>query len=166
MIISLIISLLLSFPRVISDKRPLPATIKETEKTARELTSGSRVYEIKFENGDTVLTESGDTVRPPRFSGYDKGLNSAKESFFVTNTNGNTLREFTVEITYLTMDGKMLHKRSVTKQIDVPTGETRRIDIPTWDTQHQFHYQQTDPAPKRRSTPFRVRMRTLRASYE
>lgn len=161
-----------------SDKRPLPSSATAKAKEAKKYTSGVEDYLITF-SGDSIAVASGSiafgtgciadsiavNAAQPRFSGFDKGVNSAKESFFVTNPHSDELVEVKVEITYETMEGAMLHCREWTQKVRIPSGETRRVDIPTWDTQHQFYYHLTSPTPKRPATPFRVRFRPLCARY-
>ncbi len=165
MLVPIVLSLLVSSPRVISDRRPLPSDTKNRHREAQLIVSGEETYNIDFEKGEQRLTERGDTIQPPRLSGFDKGLNSGRESFFITNGNEDELRAVTIEIEYLTEEGEMLHKRSVPVTVAVPSGETRRVDIQTWDRQHQFYYYLTSPRPQRAATPFRVRLRPLRATY-
>lgn len=152
-----VVAVLLGSPRVISDKRALPGSVGADQERSAAVTEGDWFYELEFE-------EEADSVTP-RFSGFDKSVNSSKESFFVTNPHSDSLKEFTVEITYRNMEGKMLHKREVTEKITIPSNETRRIDITSWDIQHQFYYHRTMPTPKRTATPFKVHFRPIRSTY-
>lgn len=165
MVLSLIFSLLLSSQRVISDRRPLPSDIKQTEKKVLDRSKSGNSFEVVFDEGEYLVSESTDTIYKPKFSGFDKALNSSKESFFITNINKDLLTQIYLEITYLTTEGVMLHKRVVTVNCEIPSGETRRHDIPAWDTQHQFYYQKTAPAPKRQASPFIVRISPKKARF-
>lgn len=89
-------------------------------------------------------------------SGFDKKNSSSKESFFITNRSGYSVERIFLTFTYLTSDGRMLHKRAIELDMEIPPGETRKTDIPSFDTQKSFHYIHS-PAPTRKpSTPFSV----------
>ena len=154
-----LLSLLGTSQRIVTDKRPLPASVPAKEKQAEKMTKAIDEYVLTF-GRDSVADAAA-----PAFAGFDKGVTSAKESFFVTNRSDDTLEEFTVEILYTNMEGEMLHKRQWNHKVTIPPGETRRVDIPSWDIQHQFHYHLTRPLPKREHTLFRVRFRPLSGRY-
>lgn len=94
------------------------------------------------------------------FSGYDKTLTSATESFFITNRSGRRLLGAVLDIDYLDMSGRQLHRRTVEITCDIPDGETRKVDIPTFDRQHSFYYRLSQ-SPRRQASPFDVTIRIL-----
>lgn len=94
------------------------------------------------------------------FSGYDKTLTSATESFFITNRSGRRLLGAVLEIDYLDMAGRQLHRRTMEITCDIPDGQTRKVDIPTFDRQHSFYYRLSQ-SPRRQASPFDVSIRIL-----
>jgi hypothetical protein len=88
-------------------------------------------------------------------TGYDKPLNSDTETFFVTNNTDCDLTTISIEIEYLTLDSRQLHKRFERIKCDIPAGETRKIDIRTWDRQHSFYYH-LSTRPRRQATPYTI----------
>lgn len=92
-----------------------------------------------------------------RFSGFDKTPSSNKESFFITNSTDSIMKGLTVEIEYTDLKERLLHKRSVAIDCDIPPKDTRRVDVPTWDIQHAFRHYRCSPT-KRPTTPFRVKI--------
>ena len=149
--------------RRISDLRPLPG-LKEPV-SADSMPSVQKEYEITFDFRDGDASGIDNPEHAIRFSGFDKGLLSSKESFFVTNRTQDILTSFTVEIVYRNLQDEMLHSRTVSHNIEIPSGETRRVDIPSWDIQKQFYYFRTSPLPKRQATPFKVTMKLKKASF-
>lgn len=107
--------------------------------------------------------DSGADLRLKRiaFSGFDKPASSLHESFFVSNHGAASLVGFLIEIEYLTMDGRQLHRRNAEVRLHVPPGEARRADIRSFDRQQSFRYYRS-PATRRPATPFKVRFRILR----
>lgn len=117
----------------ISESRPDSAYLQSIfpSSVIRFMTSG-----ISSENTDSMETLHSEIV----FTGFDKKRNNSKESFFIINNSPEDITGAVVEITYHTIDGRMLHKRYATLSVTVPSGETRKIDLPSWDTQHSFYY--------------------------
>ncbi len=70
------------------------------------------------------LTPAADSVT---VSDYDKPLRSGQETMFVTNRSNSTVTMLSVTIIYLTVNGEMLHRRSVNLSCTIPPGETRQI---------------------------------------
>ena len=64
-----------------------------------------------------------------RFAGYDKTLNSSKESFLVLNESLVDIKSMTIRLTYKDMSDRMLHSRKITVEEEIPHGETRKIDV-------------------------------------
>lgn len=90
------------------------------------------------------------------FAGFDKEVNSSKESFILKNDSQQKIIGFIVRIDYLDMKGRMLHSRTIEEEGEVPPGETRRFDIRSWDIQHTYYYYRGNE-PKKVATPFDVK---------
>lgn len=111
-----------------------------------------------------VETE-GDSIALPwskavAFSGYDKTIDSYRETFFVTNRMGSdtVVTAIDLNITYTDTEGRMLHKASHRVKVDIPPGETRSTAVKTWDKNHVFRYY-LSPAPSRRqSSVYKVKI--------
>lgn len=99
-------------------------------------------------------------LRNVAFAGYDKEVNSRRESFHVVNPSEFTLSGFKVKIDYLDMQGRMLHSRTILEECFIPPGESRRMDIKSWDTQNTYYYYLGNE-PKRVATPFQVKFTPL-----
>lgn len=95
------------------------------------------------------------------FSGFDKTANSAKETFFITNNSHAVLLGLTVEISYLTTDGRCMHRRDEKIDMTLRPGDTRMATIRSFDSQKSFYYIKSNPPAKRSATPFSVRMKTI-----
>ena len=138
--------------RKIRTRIPVSAERGRTENTGR---SGRGTN--AFETTDTAAAFA--SVRDcVRFYGFDKTSGSSSESFFVVNGLGCGITGMKVEITYLDMKGRQLHRREAEFDCDIPAGETRRQDIRTWDIQKAFHFHKS-AQPRRQSTPFDVKIR-------
>lgn len=94
------------------------------------------------------------------FAGYDKGVSASKEAFHLVNRTDATLTGFSITITYLDMQGRMLHKRDVNWRCNVPAKETRLIEIPTWDRQKSYYYH-LGKEPRSLATPYDVAITPL-----
>lgn len=100
----------------------------------------------------------GDSLRGAiRFYGFDKTLTSSSESFFISSSLTDTVKNVVITLTYSDMQGRRLHKREVSIRCLLPPGETIRQDIRSWDTQKSFYYHKSAP-PRRQATPFKVRI--------
>lgn len=108
---------------------------------------------------DIILDASngveGRSLSDISFSGFDKPASSLKESFFVVNKTDCRLVGLKLDIEYLTVDGRQLHKRQLDIDCDVPSGETRKIDVKSWDTQKSFRYYKSTEGRKS-VMPFKV----------
>lgn len=94
------------------------------------------------------------------FTGYDKTVQSKKESFLIVNKSGAEIKKIGIRITYLDLKDRMLHSRDATVECTVPPGETRKGDISSWDTQQTYFYY-LGPEPRRVATPYKVRFEPL-----
>ncbi len=138
--------------RKIKTKHSLP---KQTEKS------------IKAESSDSIISIATDSltfvdkIRPAiRFYGFDKTVGSSLESFFISNDLDDEIRGMDIQITYFDMQGRQLHKRTVSLKVNVPPHETLRTDIKSWDIQKSFYFFQS-AKPKRQATPFSVKIDLL-----
>lgn len=93
-----------------------------------------------------------------KFYGFDKTLSSNVESFFIVNPTDLTITHLSLTLTYNDLKGRLLHRRDVDIDCEVPPGETRRIDTKTWDSQKAFYYHRS-AKPKRQASPFDVSIR-------
>jgi hypothetical protein len=105
---------------------------------------------------DTVAYPSTDSVV---VSGFDKPLRAMKESMFITNNLARPIVDIIVDIEYLDMSGRQLHRATHTISEPIPSGETRMVKVPSFDTSSAFYYH-LSPAPKRvaQATPFQVKV--------
>lgn len=137
-----------TYARKIKTKRPVSKSLAATKKDNAAETS-----RYIYENDSTQ--NFGRIINHINFYGFDKTANSSVESFFISNSLDSTLTHLTIDITYLDMKGRQLHRREVDFNCDIPPGETRRQDIKSWDNQKSFYFHQS-ARPHRQSTPFKV----------
>ena len=143
-----VIALLLTAPAVNGEKtlrkklRPNPEMVRENGE--KEMTQA--VF-------DTVCVTSQADIR---LSGYDKPLNSRKESLFVTNKLPRDITAVELRINYTDMSGRQLHEVTRTIRADIPAGTTRRIDFQSWDKQNSFYYHKSRQPRSANVTPFKV----------
>ncbi len=132
--------------------------IKQTHKlevNKGKETSGKRNKKQKiYIEADSLLADS------IRFSGYDKPINAKKETFHLSNSTSRNLKKVGIRVTYLDLNGRMLHMRETEAECDIPTGETRLVSIPTWDRQNTFYYY-LGPEPRRVATPYKTSISLL-----
>lgn len=109
---------------------------------------------------DTMTLADGNVTA----SGYDKPLRANREAMFLTNHTGVTLTGVELEIVYLDIKDRELHRRRLWVKCMLPHGATRRVDFTSWDTQHTFFYVR-GVAPRRdRTAPYDVDVRAVRAT--
>lgn len=102
----------------------------------------------------SMLTPANDSIT---VSGYDKPLRSNQETLFVTNRSRSTLNMVSVTITYMSVNGEMLHRRSVNLSCLIPPGETRQIAFRAWDRQQAYYYHTTRVTPRSpKAIPYRA----------
>lgn len=110
--------------------------------------------------GDTVMIDSTNV----NISGYEKTLKSSIESAFITNLSPTEFSSITLDIQYLDMKGRQLHRRRVQVDAVFPPGETRMARFSTWDKQKVWYYYLSDPVRTRmQATPYRVVIRPVSA---
>lgn len=109
-------------------------------------------YPTMIRSGNRPVLFQPDSVI---FAGYDKTCTADRESILIINHSDVGLTSAEFEITYLDMDGNMLHKRNVTLRNYIPSGETRKIDFRSWDSQQVFYYHKS-PSPRRNAEPYKI----------
>lgn len=107
------------------------------------------------ENNTEVEIGKSETLGNMRYSGYEKEINSSRESFLLTNDSEYEITGFKVKIDYLDMSGRMLHSREIERSCVLPIGESRKFDIPSWDTQKTYYYYLGNE-PRKVATPYKV----------
>ena len=128
--------------------------------------SGVLIDGIPIEVGDIenfqidLGDEYANQIARINFVGFDKEVNSSKESFMLVNPSDFNITGFKVRLDYFDMQDRMLHSRTITQECLVPEGETRKFDIKSWDTQHTYYYYLGNE-PKKVATPFKVLMTPL-----
>ena len=132
----------------------------------------ARKTRISFDTSpcDTIVTDDRAARQAAHYahhitlSGYSKTRNASKESILATNSGKETVSGITLEIEYLSTDGRQITRRKVTIPCNIPPGETRKLDFSTWDRQYVFYYHKS-PAPHRaQATPYTIRASAIEAS--
>lgn len=103
---------------------------------------------------DTIACQGGELT----VAGYDKPLTARREAFLVTNHCCDTVKGIAVEISYLDMKGRLLHRADWSTACEIPPGETRKIEKPTWDTQSSYYYHLGKRPRTSGVTPYSVRI--------
>lgn len=115
--------------------------------------------------GAAVRDAGADTIVPSPgmigLSGYEKALKSSRESLLVSNCGRLGVRHVVIELTYLDLSGRMLHRRVVGVDVRLPGGETRQVTFPSWDRQKTMYYELTGKNRRSDGTPYRVRATVL-----
>lgn len=111
---------------------------------------------------DSTLGPDSLMVDPRAVSlrGYNKRAGDAKESFFVTNHTGRRMSHVTLLLRYASMQGELLHERTVTIPVQLRPGQSQLVSITSWDVQRLFYYY-AGPKPRKEATPFTVVFRLL-----
>ena len=105
---------------------------------------------------EIVLGDSLSQGEIINFAGYEKEINSSKETFLIQNKSSENFTGYNVRIVYLDMQDRMLHARSISGKCYVPAGETRKVDISSWDNQHTYYYYLGNE-PKKVAIPYKVK---------
>lgn len=150
-----------------AEARKIKTSHKITKQSSAQKETGTEIFN---DDGMTKFTADSIAVwdeisKKIRFYGFDKTTNSNVESFFITNSNGSTLRAVGVDIVYFDMKGRQLHRRYVDLKCNVAPSETMRHDIKSWDTQKSFYFHKS-AKPRRQSTPFDVKIELKAASFD
>lgn len=123
--------------------------------TRHKLIPVYQVDKITIVTSDTLLN----TDNLLYICGYEKALRSSRETIFIHNPTDSVIDHISLTIQYLDTSGRMIHKRSLSHDVDIPPKETRRYDIPSWDTQKSYYYIQGD-RPRKTATPYNVSIAT------
>lgn len=127
-----------------------------------------RTYSVAVDSTAMFINEP-DTLKNPGewlfLSGYEKPVQSRKESFHLTNASDYTVKGIEVDIVYLDYTGAELHRRNVKLKCDVPPCSTRMLWFKAWDVQNRFYYQ-NGPKPRKEAYPYNVSMRIVEAIVE
>lgn len=141
-----------SSARKIRTKLPIGKSIEVKSNHSERDTTDAVIYILKSDDRESDFDSIKNQIR---FYGYDKTVNSTKESFFVVNECDYTIENLTIEITYYDMQGRQLHQLTRDIEANIPPHQTRRKDISSWDTQKSFYFYQS-AKPRRQATPFDV----------
>lgn len=112
---------------------------------------------------DTVPLPGTDSIA---VAGFEKPLRVNKESVFVSNKSSRELLAISLDIIYMDMQGRMLHRVARTLDVLIPPGETRRVEFPSFDTSSLFYYHLSPSSSRAVSaTPFDVNITVTQAVY-
>lgn len=111
---------------------------------------------------DTTLGAEASGIDPGAVSlrGYAKRASDAKESFFVTNNTTRRMSHVTLLLRYTTMQGQLLHERTVTIPVKLRPRQSQLVSITSWDVQRLFYYY-ASPKPRKSATPYTLAFRLL-----
>lgn len=123
-------------------------------RTTQSTLHGSAAAVIQPIASDSACNDSIDQ-HTITLKGYNKRASDARESFFVTNNSTHRISHITLLLRYSTLDGKMLHERTVNITVDLKPRETRLVAITTFDLQRLFYYY-AGPKPRKTATAFKV----------
>lgn len=128
--------------------------------SARERRQTTRVSPRRTSAPSAYVALAADTIARNLIAvtGYEKPLRARKETFMVHNAHpADTLQELTLELTYMTVDGAMLHRRSVTVYPQIPPGQRHMVTTPSWDVNTVFYYHLNKPVRAYgQATPYTV----------
>lgn len=128
-----IVALLMSTTVVHADKT-LRGKLKVNPDSVAEKVNKSAVKTVV---SDTIVPASQDEIH---LSGYDKPLNSRKESLFVSNRLDRSITAVSINLIYKDMNGRTLHEVTREVRAEIPAAGTRRIEFSSWDKQNSFYY--------------------------
>lgn len=146
LLVALALTAVHAMPR--KGKKPDPARKSRTTAVTAAPATDIACDTIAFPGTDSIVV-----------AGFEKTLRATKESMIVTNNTSREITAIGLDITYLDMKGRMLHRttRSIQLPEGLPPGESRMVSIPSFDRQGLFYYHHS-PKPRRatQATPFRV----------
>lgn len=127
----------------------------------RSTRSGLKVAETETVAETAVATDtiSGDSAaKMIHVSGYEKPLRSRHETMLLTNSDSTlTVTWIRLDITYIDMQGRTLHRRTAEQAFNLPPRSTRLIDLKSWDVNTLFYYHLNTPVrTSAQGTPYRV----------
>lgn len=88
-------------------------------------------------------------------AGFDKPLNSLRETFHFTNRTDSTITELFLTLNYTDTSLRQLHSQSRHVITTIPPQQTALISIPSFDRQKSFYYH-LSRKPRVQATPFCV----------
>ncbi|MBD5191833.1 MAG: hypothetical protein HDS88_02980 [Bacteroidales bacterium] len=88
-------------------------------------------------------------------AGFNKPLNSLRETFHFSNHLGRTVTELFITVNYYDTSERQLHRQSRHIRWQIPPGETSLISYPSFDRQQSFYYH-LSRQPRVKATPFLV----------
>ena len=85
---------------------------------------------------DSIIALGGEIA----VSGFDKPLDSRRETFHVTSSMPDTITAITLRLVYSDVAGRRLHE--VVRKVDciIPPYDTRMVSIPSFDRQCRYFY--------------------------
>lgn len=118
--------------------------------------ASTRTKPLSVTTCDTIMLPPADSIT---VADYEKTLRSNTESMIISNHTSDDITAVGLDIQYLDMKGRMLHRctQKVNIPDGIPQGESRMVSVPSFDRQGLFYYH-LSPKPKRatRATPFKV----------
>ncbi len=94
-------------------------------------------------------------------SGYDKPLDSRRETFHVTSTMPDSITGLVLRLTYTDVAGRRLHEVTRSVNCIIPPYDTRLVTIPSFDTQCRYFYARGKQSRASGVTPFEVSVTPL-----
>ncbi|MDE6484271.1 MAG: hypothetical protein K2L14_02615 [Duncaniella sp.] len=89
-------------------------------------------------------------------SGYDKPLDSRRETFHVTSSMPDTITGLIIRLTYTDVTGRRLHEETRSVSCMIPPYDTRLVSIPSFDRQCRYFYARGKQSRASGVTPFEV----------
>ncbi|MDE6415807.1 MAG: hypothetical protein K2K68_02120 [Duncaniella sp.] len=89
-------------------------------------------------------------------TGYDKPLDSRRETFHVTSSMPDTITGLILRLTYTDVAGRRLHEETRSVSCVIPPYDTRLVSIPSFDRQCRYFYARGKQSRASGVTPFEV----------
>ncbi|MDE5785529.1 MAG: hypothetical protein K2H98_03265 [Duncaniella sp.] len=127
------------------------ATADDTTRRGLKRRPQTAVTVVRAE-ADSIPALGGEIL----ISGYDKPLDSRRETFHVTSSMPDTITGLTLRLVYSDVTGRRLHE--VTHRVDcmIPPYDTRMVSIPSFDRQCRYFYARGRQSRASGVTPFEV----------
>lgn len=158
-----------SYAKKITQKLKIKEDKKQKKKIENQKKDDYREFTVCSADSLKYIDEDGNVfllnTRDFKFAGYEKEPNASVESFLILNGSVHTLRKASFNIIYMDMKGRMLHKRNVTVDCNIPPSESRKFDIKSWDSQKTYFYHLGN-APKKTATPYDVKFEAISFTLE
>ncbi|MBR5101917.1 MAG: hypothetical protein IK092_02190 [Muribaculaceae bacterium] len=88
-------------------------------------------------------------------AGYNKRASDSRESFLITNNTNHNISHVTLLLRYTTLNGELIHERTVTVDVSLKPGETKMASVSSFD-KHRAYYYYAGSKPRKAATPFKV----------